>query len=70
MYPSPGYTNEKIYVYYAEKGTREQAHLDEDEYLDVVWLPLAKVREMLKNSEFQDAKTIIALQRYFLENDK
>ena len=70
VYPSPGYTNEKIYVYYAEKGTREQAHLDEDEYLDVVWLPLAKVREMLKNSEFQDAKTIIALQRYFLENDK
>ncbi len=67
VYPSPGYTNEKIYVYYAENGTCAQSCLDEDEYLDAVWLSLDKAREMLIKGEFKDAKTIIALQRYFLE---
>ena len=66
LYPTPGYTNEKIYVYRAFDGKRVRAHLDEDEFVDVVWLPISTVKNMLKNGEIHDAKTLVALQSYFL----
>ncbi len=65
-YPSPGYTNEKIYIYRAYGGQKVKAHLDDGEFLDVEYIPVARVREMLKNGEICDGKTIIALQAYFL----
>ncbi len=67
VYPTPGYTNEKIYIYEAIGGEKVKAHLDEDEFLDVEYIPLDKVKEMLKKGELKDAKTIIALQSYFLK---
>ncbi|MFQ9737405.1 MAG: NUDIX hydrolase [Christensenellaceae bacterium] len=66
MYPSPGYTDEKIYIYRAEKGTRAAAHPDEGEFLTAEVVPAEKVKEMLEAGEIKDAKTIIALQAYFL----
>lgn len=66
MYPSPGYTDEKIYIYRAEKGTRSAAHPDEGEFLTAELVPAEKVKEMLEAGEIKDAKTIIALQAYFL----
>ncbi|MBQ8295519.1 MAG: NUDIX hydrolase [Clostridia bacterium] len=66
MYPTPGYTNEKIYIYHAKTGAKVSAHLDEDEFLDVEYIPLATVKEMLKQGAIKDGKTIIALQAYFL----
>ncbi len=66
MYPTPGYTNEKIYIYQALDGESVEAHLDEGEFLDVEYVPLDKVKHMLRNGEIKDGKTIIALQTYFL----
>jgi ADP-ribose pyrophosphatase len=66
VYPTPGYTNEKIYIYEAFGGERVKTHLDEDEFLEVEWIPLDCVKQMLKRGEIKDAKTIIALQHYFL----
>lgn len=68
LYPSPGYTDEKIYVYFGENGRHKNACLDEGEFLDVVWISMTRVKEMLDNGEFFDAKTIVALQKYFLKN--
>ena len=68
VYPTPGYTNEKIYIYRAYGGEKTQTHPDEGEFVDTVWLPVDKAKEMLKRGEIKDAKTIIALQRYFLDN--
>ena len=68
-YPTPGYTNERIYIYRAFDGIRTQTHLDEGEFLDVEYIPLEKAKEMLKNGEIKDGKTIIALQAYFLANN-
>ena len=65
-YPTPGYTNEKIYIYRANGGEKVAAHLDEDEFLEAEYIPEERVMEMLKNGEIRDAKTIIALQAYFL----
>lgn len=66
IYPTPGYTNEKIYIYRAYAGEKVDRHLDEGEFLDVEWVPIEKVKEMLKNGEIKDGKTVIALQAYFL----
>ena len=56
----------RIYIYRAFDGVRTQTNLDEGEFLDVEWIPLARVKEMLKKGEIKDGKTIIALQAYFL----
>ncbi len=69
MYPSPGYTNEKIYIYQAISVQEAVARPDEGEYLDAEYISLDKVKEMLASGEIKDAKTIVALQAYFL-NEK
>ncbi|MBQ9728224.1 MAG: NUDIX hydrolase [Clostridia bacterium] len=66
VYPTPGYTNEKIYLYYATEGVQTAQNPDEDEFLEVEWIPVKTAREMLQRGEIKDAKTIIALQAYFL----
>ncbi len=66
VYPTPGYTNEKIYIYRAFDGERVQTHLDEGEFVDTVWIEVDKIKEMLKKGEIRDGKTLVALQAYFL----
>ncbi len=70
VYPTPGYTNERLYIYEATAAKETQKHLDEGEFLDVEYLPLARVKEMLANGEIRDAKTIIGLQAYFLKEKR
>ncbi len=67
VYPTPGYTNERLYIYEAVSATETERRLDEGEFLDAEFIPLTKVKEMLKNGEIRDAKTIIGLQAYFLK---
>ena len=38
IYPTPGYTNEKIYIYQASDGEKAKTNLDEDEFLEVEWI--------------------------------
>lgn len=67
LYPTPGYTNEKIFIYEA-LGVREgKQHLDEGEFLNVEFVPIEVALEMVENGVICDAKTIVALQRYALE---
>lgn len=61
LYPSPGYTNEKIYIYRADSVKKGRQHLDEGEFLNVVYLSLEEAAEMVKKGEIRDAKTVAAL---------
>ena len=61
VYPSPGYTNEVIKIFYANQFEQGETCLDEDEFLSCEWIEKDKVKTMLKNGEFKDAKTLIAL---------
>lgn len=70
MYPSPGYTNEKIYIYRALDGVEIGSHLDEGEFLDVEYVPMSEIKRMLKEGKFNDGKTIIALQAWLLSEQK
>jgi ADP-ribose pyrophosphatase len=68
MYPSPGYTDEKIYIYKAEGLTEGNLSLDEDEFLSVEKYTLKQAVDMIKTGMIKDAKTIIAIMLVASEN--
>jgi ADP-ribose pyrophosphatase len=61
FFVSPGFCEEKMWVYLATELVQGQQRLEEDEILDVVRLPLSEALEMIASGEIQDAKTIIGL---------
>ena len=61
MIPSPAILAEKIRMYLAEDISFTERELDEDEFLDVEFVPLSELYEMVMNSEIADAKTQIAV---------
>lgn len=61
IYPSPGYTNEIIRIYKAKNVKKTAVHLDEDEFLESVWIEKSKLKQMIFDGKIKDGKTIIAL---------
>ena len=61
LYPTPGYINEVIYCFLATDLTFGEQNTDEDEFLDVLRIPLEKAVEMVLSGEIKDAKTQIAV---------
>jgi len=62
MHPAIGYSDERIEIFFAqglEQGTGQQ--LDAGEFLEVLTLPPAVVREKVRAGEISDAKTLAAL---------
>lgn len=68
IYPTPGYTTEVLNLYLAEGLIEGDQRLDEGEELVVKWLPLDSVETMIEDGLICDAKTIIALYKYILNN--
>ena len=64
LYPTPGYTNEKIYIYRAENVREGERHLDEGEFLNLEFIPLERAYSMVESGEIRDAKTVVALLHY------
>ena len=61
LLPTPAYDTEVIHMYMAKGLHKSSQHLDEDEFLEVSLIPLAKAVEMVMNNEIEDAKTQLAL---------
>lgn len=61
FFVSPGFLEEKMWVYLATDLSEGNPEPDEDEILDMVRLPIADALEMITSGEIQDAKTIIGL---------
>jgi ADP-ribose pyrophosphatase len=61
FFVSPGFCEEKMWVFLAADLTEGKQQLEDDEILDVVRMPIADALEMITSGEIQDAKTIIAL---------
>lgn len=61
MYPSPGYTEEKIYIYRCKAAGKCELRLDEFEDITLEFYSLKEALEMVSRGEIKDAKTIIAL---------
>lgn len=64
LYPSPGYTNEKIYVYLCKDFTVGKQKLDDGEFLSYYWENLATAYKQIKEGKIKDAKTVCALLEY------
>lgn len=64
IYPTPSYTDEKLYVYLATGLTETVAHLDEGEFLGVEKIPFEKAYSMAIAGEIHDAKTLVAIYAY------
>ena len=61
VYPTTAYLTEKIYMYIAKGLDFSEQKLDDDEFLDVVTIPLEKAVEMVLNDEIRDSKTQIGI---------
>ncbi|MDD6728172.1 MAG: HAD-IA family hydrolase [Eubacteriales bacterium] len=61
IYPTPGYCGEIIRLFYAEGLTYGEQHLDVDEFLDVVKMPVKECISKIMNGEIKDAKTIAGI---------
>lgn len=61
MYPSPAYLSEIIHIYMASGLNYSSQKLDDDEFLDIVRLPLDKAVSMVLSNDIKDGKTKLAL---------
>ena len=66
---SAAFADENLHIFYATGLKAGERHLDDDEFVNVKWMPLNKVFKMIKAGRITDSKTIIALLYYraFLE---
>ena len=67
FYVSPGIMSERIALFYAEVDESSKLHhggglQDEDEDIELVWVPKKEARQWLQQQAIGDAKTIIAIQ--------
>lgn len=65
VYPTPGYTNERLYLYRAEGVRRGREHPDDGEFLSVEWYTPTEALEMVCDGTIKDAKTVILLLRIY-----
>ena len=63
IWTTPGFSDEKIWLFAARDLTRTRASLQADEVLTVTRLPLDEAARMALAGEIQDAKSICALLR-------
>lgn len=61
LYTTPALIDEIIYMYFATDLEQGEQHLDEDEFVNAVKIPLDKAVEMVMNGEIRDSKTQIMI---------
>lgn len=70
VYPTVGYDSERIYIWAATGLHPAAQHLDEDEFLDVVKMPLDKALALVLDGTIRDSKTQVGLMKYALLQGK
>jgi ADP-ribose diphosphatase len=61
FFVSPGFCEEKMWVYLATQLTGTAQQLEDDEILEIVRLPFFQALGMITTGEIEDAKTIIGM---------
>ncbi len=67
LYTTPALIDEIIYMYIATDLKEGEQHLDEDEFVNTIRIPLEKAVEMVMNGEIKDSKTqlmILKAEKY------
>ncbi len=63
--PTPAYVSEVIHMYLATELEYKEQDLDENEFLDVVKIPLEKAYRMVLDGEIADSKTQIGIMKAY-----
>jgi len=61
LYPAIGYADEKMALFAAHGLTMKSIQRDQDEFLEIIEIPLTQAMEMLRQGEITDAKTMVGL---------
>ena len=61
FFVSPGFCEEKMWLYLATDLKETKQQLEDDEMIEVVRLPIERALQMITDGEIEDAKTIIGL---------
>ena len=67
IFTAPGFADEVIHVYKATGLTKGLQHLDRDEVLDVVEMPLSEAITKIEDGTIRDGKTIVGLQAVYIK---
>ncbi len=63
IYTTPGFSDEKIHLYFASGISNGNKHFDEDEFIEIKYFKVEEVEEMIMKNEITDSKTIAAFFR-------
>lgn len=66
FYTSPGFADEKLYVYIAEELTPGESKPDEDEYLNVSAITFEEAQQYIREERISDAKTVLAVYAWHI----
>jgi ADP-ribose pyrophosphatase len=69
IFTAPGFTDEVIHIYKATELTVGRQHLDRDEVLEVIEMPLSEAIRMIEAGAIRDAKSIVGLQAVYLRGN-
>ena len=61
FFVSPGFCEEKMWVYLATGLTETEQQLEDDEIIEIVRMPISQALSMITTGEIEDAKTIIGV---------
>ena len=61
FFTTPGFTDEVIHLFLATGLSEGRVQRDEDEYIEVVKLPLSRALAMIRKGEIRDGKSIVGL---------
>ena len=64
MSPTCGYSTEIIHFYYCPKSVKQERHLDSDEVIDLMYLSLEEIEQMIKEDQIIDSKILAVLTLY------
>lgn len=71
FYTSPGFSDEKIYLFLATNLLKGEANPENDEYIEVEKLKIEDLVDMVEKGEINDSKTIISIlcaEKYISQN--
>jgi ADP-ribose pyrophosphatase len=61
IYPCPGYSTERLYIYLARDLIAGEQQLDHGEFVELEIMPLKQAHQLIYQGQVPDAKTIAAL---------
>lgn len=69
IFPTPGYCDEIIHLYQAKELYKKENPLsgDDDEFIDVLYVPVDQAYQMVLDKKIKDSKTVIAIMKAYID---